>query len=151
MVLNITMANLVITLFACHLSCSPQFPCTLWQLSNGGHGNEEMTKKPNLLDTTLAQDTCDKPTQAIAMLFLSEPFCFLTSPIPTSNFSVEESVFSTANCNRVSFPYLRFRKTQAKTKTQAKNNLKTLTGACLVYSLHPKIPLVGVFLPLYVK
>lgn len=107
MVLNITMVNVLITLFAFYLSCSPQFPRNLWQLSSGGNSNEEVTKKSNLLDTTLAEDACDKPIRAIAILFLSKLFCFLTSPIPNSNFSVEESVFSTANCNRLSFPYVR--------------------------------------------
>lgn len=68
MVLNITMVNLLVTLFACYLSCSPQFPHTLWQLSSGGYSNEEVTKKSNLLDTTLAEDTCNKPIRATAIL-----------------------------------------------------------------------------------
>lgn len=141
MVLNITVVNLVITLFACHPSCSPQFPRTLWQLSNGGHDNKEVTKKPNLLDTTLARDTCDKPTRAIARLFLSEPFCFLTSPIPNSYFSVEDLVFSTANCNRVSFPYVRLRKTQAKNQNTSKK----------ITSKHLQVPICFCFIHYILK
>lgn len=93
MVLYMTMVNLVITLFASHPSCSSQFLCTFWQLSNGGRSNEEVTKTPELLDKTPAQDTCVKPTQAIAMLFLNAAFCFLKNPIPKSTFSVEDSYF----------------------------------------------------------
>lgn len=138
MVLYMTMVNLVITLFASHPPCSSQFLCTFWQLSNGGRSNEEVTKTPELLDKTPAQDTCVKPTQAIAMLFLNAAFCFLKNPVQNLFFLLK-IVISTAKCNRLSFPYLRLHKAQAKTKTQAKNNLKTALCAhqFLFYSSHP--------------
>lgn len=55
-VLNISMVNFMITLFACYPPSSAQFLHALWQLSSGRHGNEGVTKKQNLLETTLAQE-----------------------------------------------------------------------------------------------